>query len=185
MFMAASLAAALIGCAPSALRVTAGGDWSTYVRDRSGGAPSLDPASVRFRPGLCDGVDVRPDYARLDENALVTFLDKQRINAQIEKPRADLVYLNLGSVGTERPVRLRVAVLASAEEAGRELHEAILQHGPGSWGVHRSNLAVLGPAGSAGDDIAFAAMTKLACWGVFTVAGTDDSFVVPGAYTEL
>jgi hypothetical protein len=35
------------------------------------------------------------------------------------------------------------------------------------------------------DDIAFAARTKLACWGVFTVTGLDDAFVIPGAYTEL
>ena len=54
-----------------------------------------------------------------------------------------------------------------------------------SWGVHRSNLAVLGPAGDPSDTITFAAVTKLACWGVFTIAETDDAFVVPGGYTEL
>jgi hypothetical protein len=61
----------------------------------------------------------------------------------------------------------------------------LLEHGSGAWGVHRSNLAVLGPAGSHADDVTFAAKTKLACWGVFTIAGRDDTFVVPGGYTEI
>jgi hypothetical protein len=33
--------------------------------------------------------------------------------------------------------------------------------------------------------LAFALKTRLACWGVLTVAGRDDDFVVPGGYTEL
>jgi hypothetical protein len=179
------LGLALAGCAGPALRITTNTNLRNYVRDRAGGDPSSDPASLRFRPGLCESEDLRPEYARLDESSLVRFLDRQKIDARIERPRADLLYLNLGSVGTERPVRLRVAILGSADEAGQELHTAILQHGPGSWGVHRSNLAILGPVGSISDDITFAAMTKLACWGVFTIANTDDTFVVPGAYTEL
>lgn len=140
---------------------------------------------MRFRPGLCEADELHPDYAHLDETSLIGFLERQHIDARVERPRADLLYLSLGGAGTVQPIRLRVAILANADDAGRELHEGILQHGPGSWGVHRSNLAVLGPVGSFSDDIAFAATTKLACWGVFTVAGTDDTFVVPGGYTEL
>jgi hypothetical protein len=64
------------------------------------------------------------------------------------------------------------------------LHEGILQHGQGSWGLHRANLAVLGPIGSAEDDLRFAAKLNLPCWGVFTIAGLDDTFVIPGAYLE-
>jgi hypothetical protein len=177
---------AMIGCGPERnLRLRSGADFRAYVRDRSGGPATSDIASLRFRPNLCDGEELRPDYARLDETSLIRFFERQRIDVRIERPRADLVYLNLGGVGTERPARLRVAVLATPDEAGRELHEAVLEHGIGSWGVHRANLAVLGPAGDPTDDVAFAAMTKLACWGVFTIAGMDDSFVVPGAYTEL
>ena len=86
--------------------------------------------------------------------------------------------------GIARPVPLRVAVLQNADDAARSLLEGVLQRGTGSWGVHRSNVAVLGPTGTSGDDVAFAAATKLACWGTFTVAGTDDAFVVPGGYTE-
>jgi hypothetical protein len=165
-------------------KVSRGSDWRAYVKGRSGAA-TADLDAIQFRPGLCEGDESRPDYARLDELHLVRFLERQRIDVQIERPRADLVYLVLGGANTSRPVRLRVAVLGNADEAGRELHQAILQHGPGSWGVHRSNLAVLGPVASPTDAIAFAAMTKLACWGVFTIADTDDAFVIPGAYAEL
>jgi hypothetical protein len=43
----------------------------------------------------------------------------------------------------------------------------------------------LGPTGTRNDDLAFAAATKLVCWGTFTVAMTkDDTVVVPGGYTE-
>jgi hypothetical protein len=176
----------LCGCsAGPGLKLTSGADLPSYARDRDGGEPSGDIEALRFRPGLCSDGELRPEYAPLDETHLIAFLARHRIPLQIERPRADLIYLVLSGVGTERPVRLRVAVLGSADEAGRELHEALLQHGTGAWGVHRSNLAVLGPVGDPEDDIAFAARTKLACWGVFTVAGLDDAFVVPGAYTEL
>ncbi|MDF2698430.1 MAG: hypothetical protein K0S65_6814, partial [Labilithrix sp.] len=55
----------------------------------------------------------------------------------------------------------------------------------GSWGIHRANIAVLAPPGSVPDILAFVGKTKLACWGVLTVAGRDDAFVVPGGYREL
>jgi len=183
VLLAAPLAA--LACSSPSLRMTSGSDWHSFVRHRSGAPATSELDAIRFRSGLCDADELRPDYARLDETSIVRFLERQHIDVRIERPRADLMYLNLGGAGTERPVRLRVAILASADEAGRELNEGILQHGPGSWGVRRSNLAVLGPVGSHGDDIAFAGVTKLACWGVFTIAGTDDTVVVPGGYMEL
>ena len=167
------------------LRVTSRTDPRSFVRDPAGGPAGSNLDALRFRAGLCDPEALRPDYARLDETSLIRFLEAQRLDVRVDRPRADLVYLNVANAGTEKPVRLRVAILANADEAGLDLHEAILEHGPGSWGVHRSNLAILGPIGSPEDDIAFAAATKLACWGVFTIAGTDDTFVVPGGYTEL
>ena len=175
----------LSGCASPTLVVTGRTSLRTVAQDRYGSEPSEDLDAVRIRPGVCSTEDVRPDYSHLDEGALLRFLDRQHIDARVERARADLVFLNLPSAGTAQPVRLRVAILATSDEAGRELHEAVLQHGPGSWGVHRSNLAVLGPIGATSDVITFAAMTKLACWGVLTIAGTDDSFVIPGGYTEL
>lgn len=180
-----ALGLAFVGCASPVLQVTARTSLRAYAQDRYGHDPSDDLESMRLRPQVCSAEDVRPDYARLDEGSLLRFLGRQHIDARTERARADLVYINLLSAGTAQPVRLRVAILASADDAGRELHEAVLQHGPGSWGVHRSNLAVLGPVGTTSDVVTFAAMTKLACWGVLTVADTDDSFVVPGGYTEL
>ena len=176
----------LVGCGPSAaLRVTDGSDWKAYVVDRDGGAPSSDVRSLKFRPGLCDGENMQPESKRLNEGHIISYLERQGVDVRVERARADLVYLNLTGVGAKSPVRLRVAILKDQDEAGRELHEGILQHGLGSWGVHRSNLAVLGPVGSLEDDLRFAAKLKLPCWGVFTVAGMDDTFVVPGAYLEL
>jgi hypothetical protein len=176
----------LAGCGSgSTLKLTSSADVGDHVHDARGGQSAGDLETSRFRPELCGDVSLEPDYAQLNEAHLIAFLAQQRIPVRVERPRADLVYLVLTGVGTEQPVRLRVAVLKTADEAGRELHEAILQHGTGSWGVRRSNLAVLGPVGDPEDDIAFAARTKLACWGVFTVAGLDDAFVIPGAYAEL
>lgn len=184
--LASLLGLLLAGCGSSTgLALTSGADLPEHVRDARGGEPSGDLEALRFRDGLCGDVALEPDYGQLNEAHLVAFLARQRIPVRVERPRADLVYLVLSGVGTEQPVRLRVAVLKNADEAGRELHDAILQHGTGSWGVRRSNLAVLGPVGDPEDDITFAARTKLACWGVFTVAGLDDAFVIPGAYTEL
>lgn len=180
------LSTLVVGCGPNTvLQVTDGSDWKAFVTDRDGTTPSSDIASLRFNPGLCSGEDLRPEYQKLNENNFIDFLEKQGINVRIERQRTDLVYLNLSGVGTAAPVRFRVAILDSKEEAGRELHDGVLQHGEGSWGVHRSNLAVLGPIGTLQDDLKFAAKLKLPCWGVFMVAGVDDNFVVPGGYLEL
>jgi hypothetical protein len=167
------------------LRLQQGSDWQAYVRDRSGGPPSGELESLRFRDGLCEGEPLDPDNQPLGEGHLIQFLQRQRIDVRVERARADLVFLNLTGAGAQAPVRMRVAILKTPDEAGRELHEALLQHGPGSWGIHRSNLAVLGPLGDPKDDLTFAAKSKLACWGVFTMASTDDTFVIPGGYTEL
>ena len=176
----------LWGCGSDpGLRVTDGSDYGSYVRDHSGTSPSTDLASVRFKQGLCDGQDLRPETQALTEAHIIHFLEKQGVDVRVERQREDLVYINVSGLGTASPVRMRVAILRNADEAGAELNQAILQHGPGSWGVHRSNLAVLGPIGSLSDDLIFAAKSKLACWGVVTLADRDDAFVVPGAYFEL
>jgi hypothetical protein len=175
----------LAACSSQVLRVTDGSSYKTYVQDYSGGPNGSDFAALRFRSSTCEGENLEPDVARLEPNHLIRFLERQSIAVQIERPRADLTYLVLSGVGTAEPVRLRVAILENANLAGEELHAAMLQHGTGSWGVRRSNLAVLGPVGSAEDDLAFAGKTKLSCWGVFSMAGRDDTIVVPGGYREL
>jgi hypothetical protein len=174
------------GCGPSAqLKMTDGSNWQSYAQDRDGGAPSGELDELRFKEGLCGGEPMKPERKKLNEGDVIDFLKRQQLDVRLERPRADLVYAVVNGAGTSSPVRLRIAILEDAEAAGLELHEAILEHGQGSWGVHRSNLAVLGPVGDYRDDIVFAAKTKLACWGVFTVAGRDESFVVPGGYMEI
>jgi hypothetical protein len=174
------------GCGPEVLlNVTDGSDWKAFVSARGGGSPSTsDLSTIRFRDGLCDAQTLIPERTELNENHIISFLTKQGVDVRVERQRTDLVYLNVAGAGTKTPVRFRVAILKTREQAGRELHEGILQHGEGSWGVHRANLAVLGPLGSAEDDLRFAARLKLPCWGVFTIAGRDDTFMVPGAYIE-
>ena len=61
----------------------------------------------------------------------------------------------------------------------------IAQHGSGSWGVHRSNLAILGPIQDPADMLDLVATNKLACWGVLTIGTGADVYVIPGGYREL
>lgn len=140
----------------------------------------------RIAPQTCQGVaEMKPEYTLLDESSLMRFLQARGFELRRTRARSDLVYVDILNAGGEQPLRLRVAVLPSAQAAGRELHEALLEHGPGSWGIHRSNLAVLAPIGAADQVVAFAGKSQLACWGVLTFTGRDDTFVVPGGYTEL
>jgi hypothetical protein len=157
--------------------IDTGGSGSPYADG------SLAPGETRLKPSLCEGETVRPEYSPLNETSLVSFLAAHGYPSTVVRARGDLVYVDV--TDGSHPVRLRVAILPDPPAAGRDLHEAILEHGPGSWGVHRSNLAVLAPIGSGSEVIAFAGKTKLACWGVLTMAGRDDTFVIPGGYTEL
>jgi hypothetical protein len=153
------------------------------VIDLSHGSPTTALGELRLRPDACNGVDLRPEFRDLQVGQLIEFLRASGYELSETRARHDLSYLDLKT--PNGPVRLRVATLDSSRAAGRDLHEAILQHGPGSWGVHRSNLAVLAPSANIEDMIAFALKSRLACWGVLTVAGRDDDFVVPGGYAEL
>ena len=176
----------VLGCGGNTgLRMTDGSDFHAYVENRNGDATGGELAQLKFKKSLCDSEPLQPEHAKLTENDLVQFLQRQHLDVRVDRPRADLVYLNVNGAGTESPVRIRVAILENADQAGLELHEALLQHGEGAWGVHRSNLAALVPTGPYSEAISFAAKTKLACWGVFTAAGTDDTFVVSGGYFEL
>jgi hypothetical protein len=177
----------LVGCSSAMYHVTDRSDVKAYVvkSPAGSGTGADDPAALRFKPGLCDAQELRPDGRQLGEGNLIEFLGRQQLDVRIERPRSDLIYLVVSGAGTDVPVRLRVAVLKNADEAGSELHNALLQQGPGAWGVRRSNLAVLGPIGSLDDDLTFAAKTRLSCWGMFMTAGRDDTYAVPGGYREL
>ena len=141
---------------------------------------------VHLRPSVCVGVDITPASDTLDAEALAGFLRARGYPVHVTRARTDLTYVEVqaGPTGEDR-IRLRVAVLPSSLQAGEELHRAVLEHGSGWWGVHRSNLAVLAPRGDVERILAFASKTGLACWGVLTVAGGDDAYVVPGGYREL
>jgi hypothetical protein len=171
-----------IGCdrpPPGAYMTTpAGGD--RYIE----GPHAL--GSVRLRSDLCEGVAENvPSHARLDHESLARFLEHQGFRTRALLARSDLVYLDVMDEKGGESTRLRVAILENEHAAAQDLHRAILEHGPGSWGVHRSNLAVLAPIGSVDQILEFAGRTKLACWGVLTVCARDDDFVVPGGYVEF
>jgi hypothetical protein len=183
--LALVLATAAVSCAAPMMRYPSG-DASSYVEGTGGKSGHLAPGEMRFRRDICKDVDLRVDYrSNLDENALADFLQTQGFKTTPERARNDLVYLDVEIPNSSERVRLRVAILKTPQEAARELHDAVLDHGEGSWGIHRGNLAVLAPIADTSDAVSFAVKTKLACWGVFVMAGRDDSFVVPGAYTEL
>jgi hypothetical protein len=174
------------GCASASLPLPPNTDWHRYGLERGNEG---DERSLRLRPEVCDGRDLRPDYEPLNEASFIRFLQEQRYDVQAQRQEVDpknpeLHYVFVTIPGIAGAVPLRVAVLPTADDAGRSLHEALLARGSGWWGVHRSNVAVLGPPGASTDDLAFAAFTKLACWGTFTVAGVDDAFVVSGGYAE-
>jgi hypothetical protein len=180
------LGAASVACEespPASAYLTTPGGGGQYVRD------TVALGHARLRPDVCDNVpENKPEQNRLDEKALIAFLQRQGYDVRPSRARSDLVYLDVtgnGAGQSNQTVRLRVAVLEDANAAGKDLHGAILQHGPGSWGVHRGNLAVLAPIGSMDQILEFAGRSKLACWGVLTVAARDDDFVVPGGYMEF
>jgi hypothetical protein len=167
------LLAALAGCSSGPLGKTPNVDVDHLTTTTTG--------QVVLRPEACAGIDLKPETGHLDENALVDFLKKQGAEVSLDRVRSDLVYADV-RVGAAA-VRLRIASLPGADTAGEELHHAIAQQG--AWGVHRSNLAVLAPAGSTANVLAFALRTKLACWGVLTLMDGSEAIVVPGGYREL
>lgn len=138
---------------------------------------------LRIKDGACAGYDLAPEQETLTIQSLKSHLNEMGIDYSVQIERDDLHLFDISTGPTK--ARLRVATLPDPRKAGRHLHQALLEHGSGYWGVHRSNLAVLGPQTSTKDAVQFAASTGLACWGVLTMAGRDDSFAIPGGYFEL
>lgn len=177
---------ALAACTPTSPATRVG---SINLRDSfegtTGSGPTFEPNRFRLKASVCEGHDLTPVLEKtLDEKALLEHLAAAKLQVKTQKARADLIYVDVLDAGTVAPVRLRLAILKSREAAGRELHEAIQQHGRGSFGFHRGNLAVLAPVAPMEDALAFTVRTQLACWGVLTMAGADDDFAVAGGYTE-
>jgi hypothetical protein len=141
--------------------------------------------TLRLKGGICKDFSLEPETGTLSADAVIAFLKQRGLTLRVVNERPDLVYVEV-EVESGKSVRLRVAILENSEKAGEDLHQAMIQQGRGSWGVHRGNIAILAPVGHMDDIVTFAAArTKLACWGVLTVELGDDAIVVPGGYLEL
>jgi len=172
-------------CGSAEMRVQGAPTTSEYLVDFEGKPTNASLGHMRLKPEVCRDIPHEPAGKPLEPEDFIAFLKSQNIEARVTRARGDLVFVDITSAGTEEPVRFRIASTTSAGAAGHELHTALLQRGPGTWGLHRSNLAVLAPQASADDAVYLAAKLRLACWGVLMIAGDDDTFVVPGGYTEL
>ena len=153
----------------------------------NGPDPSVAFSRFKFSPEACKGLDTHAITQPLNQDDLSRFLETQGVKISAKKARGNLYWYDFPN-GREAPnnfVRLRLAVLEDSAGAAKDLHTSLLEHGPGWWGLRRSNLAVLAPKTSLHDAAAFALKFKLVCWGMFTIAGNDDAFVVSGPYGEL
>ncbi len=145
-------------------------------------------AEFKFAAETCTGVDLRMVKDDLDQEDLTRFLALQKVNLKPKRARDDLWWYEIETQSDDEDdnvLRLRLAVLKDRYAASKDLHDSLLQHGPGWWGVRRGNLALLAPKASLKQALRFAIKYKLVCWGMFTYAGVDDAYVVGGGYTEF
>lgn len=142
---------------------------------------------VKVAPTTCDKIDTHPITQPLNQEDFTRFLEAQGVKVTPRKARDGLYWYDFPNGGSapQSFLRLRLAVLEDTPHSSADLHQSILEHGPGWWGVRRSNLAILAPKASLHEALAFAIKYKLVCWGIFTYAGRDDAYVVPGPYAEL
>lgn len=171
-----------IGAGPTHFSTTGDADIGRFAERSDIGGPS--PGDLRFKKSVCDGMDLTPEQDYLAANDLTAFLDQQSIPYETRALRPNLVIVKVKSKDAEN-LELRVAVLDSAEAAATELNAALLEHGQGSWGFHRSNLSVLGPIGSPDDIVQVTAKMRLSCWGTVLMAARDDTFALGGGYIEF
>ncbi len=159
-------------------------------------SPEGDPeASIRLngfviKNDVCKDIDTHPVTQKLSPEDFARYLETRGVKIEPKKARDNLYWFDFptGEAKEGEPppfLRLRLAVLKDQFSASRDLQESLLDHGPGWWGLRRSNLAVLAPKTELSNALAFALKHKLVCWGMFAYSGTDDVFVVPGPYTQL
>jgi len=190
--IAAALGLLVGGCTG----LSAGVDYPSYrrsvVKSASLGPeneenPSIDLQTFRVREDVCKGIDLGVATRPLSADDLTRFLKSSGADNIEIKARGNLYWFDFPGDDPEDGdvVRLRLAVLGDAKEAASELHKALLEHGPGWWGLRRSNLSVLAPRAGVAEAMAFALRYKLPCWGMFEMADADDVMVIPGPYMEL
>ena len=139
--------------------------------------PSISLDSFVIKDEACEGMNVHGQTRPIAQDDFARHI----------KARGNLYWFEFPGDDPEDGdvVRLRLAVLSTAEEAADELHASLLQHGPGWWGLRRSNLSILAPKAGIDDAVAFALKYKLICWGMMSYTDRDDVHVVPGPYMEL
>jgi hypothetical protein len=147
--------------------------------------PSVTLSEFRIGPKACEGIDTHPVSQTLNQEDLTRFFQSIGIKSQAVKARDDLYWYEFRSGDGDEIVRLRLAILPDRDAAAKDLHESLLQHGPGWWGLRRGNLAVLMPKAGLTEALRFAIGQKLVCWGMFTYTGVDDVYVVAGPYHEI
>jgi hypothetical protein len=149
--------------------------------------PSVSIGEFVVRDEVCEGVDTHTVTQLLAQDDLSRFLERIGAPPVQVKARGNLYWYDFPGEDPDDGdvVRLRMAVLSDAEEAADELHQALLQHGPGWWGLRRANLSILAPKAGTAEAMAFAIKYKLPCWGMISMTGLDDVYVVPGPYMEL
>ncbi len=142
---------------------------------------------MKIAPQACEKIDTHTATSKLNQEDFTRFLETQGLKIEARKARDNLYWYDFpnGEKPPKNFVRLRLAVLEDSPHASADLHQSILEHGPGWWGVRRANLAVLAPKTSLSEALAFALKYKLPCWGIFTYGGLDDAYVIPGPYGEL
>jgi len=149
--------------------------------------PSVSLGNFVISDAVCEGIDTHAQTQPIAQDDLSRFLARTGAPPIEVKARGNLYWFDFPGTDPEDGdvVRLRLAVLADAKDAAIDLHEALLQHGPGWWGMRRHNLSILAPKAGTKEAIAFALKYKLPCWGMVSMAGLDDVYVVPGPYMEL
>jgi hypothetical protein len=190
--LGAVLALGVTGCAglgsgidyPSDLNTDIGPQLLTPENE---GDPPVAFNRVKIAPRACEKIDTHAVTAPLNQEDFTRYLEAQGVKIEPRKARNNLYWYDFpnGEAAPNNFVRLRLAVLDDQAHASADLHQSILEHGPGWWGVRRSNLAVLAPKTGLREALAFALKYKLPCWGIFTYGGLDDAYVVPGPYGEL
>lgn len=149
--------------------------------------PSISLNEFMFADQACEGLDTGTSTKVLAQDDFSRHLERIGAPPVQIKARGNLYWFDFPGDDPEDGdlVRLRLAVLNDSKEAADELHKALLEHGPGWWGLRRSNLSILAPKTGLSEAVRFAVRYKLVCWGMMSVAGLDDVYSVPGPYMEL
>lgn len=145
--------------------------------------PSVSLSHFKIGPNTCQGIDRGIVTDDLGPEDLTRFFATHNVKVEQQQARDNLYWYGFGA--GDDAVKLRLAILKSPNAAAKDLHDSLVEHGPGWWGVRRGNLAVLAPKAGLSEALRFAIKTKLVCWGMFTYAGADDVYVTVGGYSEL